>query len=85
VPDFADGTVRFRAVGDPAEVTDGPVGKLSLRAVRAADMSVGLRRLPHAVDRFRERAVHVIDRFIGDSHDVGVVLQVKRLVLSHSQ
>jgi hypothetical protein len=26
---------RFRAVGDPAEVTDGPVEKLSLRAVRA--------------------------------------------------
>ena len=44
-------------------------------------MSVGLRRLPQAVDRFRERAVHVIDRFIGDYHDVGVVLQVKRLVL----
>lgn len=28
MPDFADGTVRFRAVGDPAEVTDGPVGNV---------------------------------------------------------
>jgi hypothetical protein len=50
VPDFADGTVRFRAVGDPAEVTDAPVGKLSLRAVRAelarivADRSPELKR-----------------------------------------
>ena len=34
-PDFADGTVRFRATGDPADVVDGPTGRLSLRAIRA--------------------------------------------------
>ncbi|WP_133828611.1 GDSL-type esterase/lipase family protein [Actinomycetospora succinea] len=33
-PDFADGTVRFRATGDPADVNAGPTGKLSLRVVR---------------------------------------------------
>jgi hypothetical protein len=33
-PDFADGTVRFRAGGDPADVNDGPIGKLSLEVVR---------------------------------------------------
>ena len=45
-PDFADGTVRFRAVGDPAEVTDGPVGKLSLRAVRAELARIVAERSP---------------------------------------
>ncbi|MEJ2863953.1 GDSL-type esterase/lipase family protein [Actinomycetospora flava] len=34
-PDFTDGTVRFRATGDPADVVDGPTGRLSLRAIRA--------------------------------------------------
>jgi hypothetical protein len=34
-PDFSDGTVRFRATGNPAEVTDGPTGRLSLRVIRA--------------------------------------------------
>ncbi|WP_285659747.1 GDSL-type esterase/lipase family protein [Actinomycetospora sp. NBRC 106375] len=33
-PDFSDGTVRFRATGDPADVVDGPTGRLSLRAIR---------------------------------------------------
>jgi hypothetical protein len=33
-PDFADGTVRFRATGDPSEVNAGPTGKLSLQVVR---------------------------------------------------
>jgi hypothetical protein len=33
-PDFTDGTVRFRATGDPAEVDPGPTGKLSLQVVR---------------------------------------------------
>lgn len=45
-PDFADGTVRFRAVGDPAEVTDGPVGKLSLRAVRTELARIIAQRSP---------------------------------------
>ena len=34
LPDFGGGTVRFAAAGDPAEVNDGPLGKLSLRVVR---------------------------------------------------
>jgi hypothetical protein len=45
-PDFADGTVRFRAVGDPAEVTDGPVGKLSLRVVRGELARIVAERAP---------------------------------------
>ncbi len=44
--DFTDGTVRFRAVGDPAEVTDGPVGKLSLRVVRAELARIVAERSP---------------------------------------
>src|SRR5690349_3355550 len=36
--------------------------------------------LPHAVHRLREGAVHVVDRFISDVHDVAVVLQVMHLV-----
>lgn len=34
-PDFSEDTVRFRATGDPAEVTDAPTGRLALRVVRA--------------------------------------------------
>jgi lysophospholipase L1-like esterase len=33
-PDFADGVIRWKATGDPAEVNAGPTGKLSLRVVR---------------------------------------------------
>lgn len=33
--DAADGVVRFRATGDPAEVDAGPTGRLSLRAIRS--------------------------------------------------
>jgi hypothetical protein len=33
-PDFAGGTVRFDAAGDPAEVNDGPLSKLSRQVVR---------------------------------------------------
>ncbi len=34
LPDFTDGTVRFKAAGNPAEVVDGPLGKLALQVVR---------------------------------------------------
>ncbi|HIW90406.1 MAG TPA: lipase [Candidatus Corynebacterium avicola] len=34
-PDFSDGTMKFAASGDPAEVTEGPLGKLSLEVVRS--------------------------------------------------
>ena len=54
-PDFTDGTVRFRALGDPADVTDGPVGKLSLRAVRAELARIVAERSP------RDPRLHLLD------------------------
>lgn len=51
--DFGDGTVRFRATGDPSEVDAGPTGKLSLQVVRE--------ELAGVVTQRADDALHLLD------------------------